>query len=231
VDRPDRLRLGVLTACAGFVDAVSFVTLFGLFTSHLSGDTTNLAVDLGRGHAGGDAGPRIAVLAAFVVAVITGTVLVVIGARPQLARRALLAAETVLLTGLMVLGEVWRAQGVLHLGSWQVAVLAATAGFAMGLQNAVVRSGTRTPVTTTFVTGALAAVGEDLAAWLRARADRDAQIRLRAHGIAWGAFLAGGVAGAAATTWQLWALALPAAVLLIVALAPQPTPEPEPVGS
>lgn len=222
--RPASLRADVLTACAGFVDAAGFITLVGIFTAHLSGDTTHLAVDLGRGHAGADAVARIVVITTFVLAVVGGTLAVATAGR---AHRALLLIEAGLLTALMLAGAVWRHDGLLVLGSGRVTLLAGVAGAAMGLQNAAVRGTTTTPVTTTFLTGALVGLGEDLAAWWRDRSDLAARARLGRHGTAWLAFLAGGIAGAAAATgWHLWAFAIPVVALLMVAAVPQPASGP-----
>ncbi len=218
MDRWSASRCDLLTACGGFVDAAGFVTLAGIFTSHLSGDTTHLAVDLGSGHAGADAVARIVVIATFVVAVVAGTVAVGVSGRAHSARRALLLTEAGLLGALMLAGAAWRDQGSLVLGSGRVTVLAGVAGAAMGLQNAAVRSAADQPVTTTFLTGALVGLGEDLAGWWHDRTDRTIRARLGRHGTAWLAFLVGGVAGAAAATaWHLWAFAVPAVVLLVVA--------------
>jgi uncharacterized membrane protein YoaK (UPF0700 family) len=217
------LRFDALTACGGFVDAVGFVTLFGLFTSHLSGDTTHLAVDLGRWEEHGDATARVAVLAAFVVAVVVATLAVGLAGRPSSAHRGLLLTQGLLLVGMMLVGDRWLDEGALRLGSPRVAVLAAAAGAAMGIQNAVVRAQAAVPVTTTFVTGALASFGDDLAVWLRDRTDQRARRRLARHGFAWLAFLVGGVAGAtAATAWHFWAFGIPAAAILVLATLPQP---------
>jgi uncharacterized membrane protein YoaK (UPF0700 family) len=41
-----------LAAIAGWVDAVGFLVLFGLFTAHLSGNTARLGVELGQGNVG-----------------------------------------------------------------------------------------------------------------------------------------------------------------------------------
>lgn len=232
MDRSTALRHDVLTACGGFVDAAGFVTLAGIFTAHLSGDTTHLAVDLGSGHAGADAVARIVVITTFVLAVVAGTITVRLAARAHAAQRTLLVVEAGLLTALMLAGAAWYRQGSLVLGSGRVTVLAGVAGAAMGLQNAAVRSATATPVTTTFLTGALVGLGEDLAAWWRDRTDRAIRARLGRHGTAWFAFLAGGVAGAAAATaWHLWAFAVPIVLLCAVAATLQRVSTPGPADS
>ncbi|RZK80849.1 MAG: DUF1275 domain-containing protein, partial [Methylobacterium sp.] len=66
--RPWHLGFGlVLTALAGYVDALGFIRLGGLYTSFMSGNTTQFAVSLGHGD------PHHAILPALlIVAFLTG---------------------------------------------------------------------------------------------------------------------------------------------------------------
>jgi len=98
-----RLRVALLAVSAGCVDAVGFLLLFGLFTAHLSGDTTHLAVDLGSGDFGHDALARLAVLVVFVAGIVVGVAIMAANAKR---RRGLLAVEIALLMALMVTGAV-----------------------------------------------------------------------------------------------------------------------------
>lgn len=60
-----------LAAVGGFIDALSFLTLFGLFAGQMSGNTIVLGVQLGRGD--GVAAPTRAVpIVVFVIAVAFG---------------------------------------------------------------------------------------------------------------------------------------------------------------
>lgn len=222
-----RIRVPALAATAGYVDAVTFIVLFSLFTAHLTGDTTHLAVDVGRDSYGGDALARIVVIVVFVVAVALGTAVIGSTVRSEHARRRLLVVEAALLTVLMLAGSYWIDRGELSKGSAAAVLLAACAAGAMGLQNVVVRSAAGTGVNTTFLTGMLTAFAEDVVAALRDRTDAEVRRRARLHGGMWVAFLGGGVIGAAAVTqWDLWALAAPVAVVVTVAAADRSTTQP-----
>lgn len=69
-----------LAGVAGFVDAVGFLTLGGLFTAHMSGNTARLGVVLGRGDLSA-AIPIVAAVALFVVGVAIGAVASELAAR------------------------------------------------------------------------------------------------------------------------------------------------------
>ncbi len=98
----------------------------------------------------------------------------------------------------------------------------------MGLQNVALRRVAGLPIHTTFVTGMLTYVGEELVhswyarrdlrrAGLAATPDDPARVafrRARFHGGVWLSYLAGGVLGAfLAIHWDLWSLTLPLVVL------------------
>ena len=127
---PVRARVVILALSAGAVDAIGFLTLFGVFTAHLSGDTTKLAIDLGRGNVGADAFARVAVIVAFVMGVIVGVAVVSASARRT---RGLMIGELACLVALMVVGSLARDDGHLHFGGAIFFVLVALAALAMGL--------------------------------------------------------------------------------------------------
>jgi uncharacterized membrane protein YoaK (UPF0700 family) len=95
---------------------------------------------------------------------------------------------------------------------------------AMGLQTAALRSAAGIPVHTTFITGMVTSLAEEVVATVR-RDGTDAARRARVHGGLVGAYLLGAVAGSALeSVWALWALTVPLAVLgvLIVAVGRVP---------
>ena len=104
MERGTSARLAALSAIGGFVDAASFVMLFGLFTTHLSGDTTHLASDVGAGIGSADAIARIVIIVVFVSTVATGSIIMAIVRSAAVARRNLMATEAVLLVALMLAG-------------------------------------------------------------------------------------------------------------------------------
>jgi uncharacterized membrane protein YoaK (UPF0700 family) len=213
---PSRFRVLLLTFAAGCVDAIVFLMVFSLFTAHLSGDTTRLAIDLGHAHFGTDALARVTVLALFMVGVVVGVAAVAANTRH---RRALPPVEIACLVTVLALGSATRDAGDLRYGHTVFYVLIAAAAFAMGLQNAYVRRAAGVPVHTTFITGMLTSLAEDAVMVFRDRADAAARGRIALYGSLWLSYLAGGVVGAALALeaeLDFWSLVLPIALLAIV---------------
>ncbi len=223
-----RARTFVLALAAGGVDAIGFLLLFGIFTAHLSGDTTRLAVDLGRGDLGSDALARIVVLVTFVAGLVVGVAVVAVQDGRDDRGERVLEGEIALLTAVMVVASIARDDGALGRTALLFYLLVAALALAMGLQNGFLRRAAGTGVHTTFVTGMLTAMAEDTVVAWRDPHDLDARRRIRIHGGIWVAYLVGGVVGAAlALAWTFWALLVPIALLLVVRLAGQmdaPTP-------
>ena len=214
-----RFRVAFLAAAGGFVDAVTFIVLLGLFTAHLTGDTTRLGVDVGTRTVTGATTARITVIIIFVLAVALGTTVLLVAGKHHARRRGLLITEASLLVVFMVVGTIWLDRGYVTEGTPALIVLGSMAAFAMGLQNAVVRSVAGLSVATTFMTGMLTAMAEDIAGWIHAR--HDPQLRRSAflHGGIWLSYIGGGITGAAAVTrWELRALCIPIIVIVVAAI-------------
>ncbi|WP_188583376.1 YoaK family protein [Azorhizobium oxalatiphilum] len=148
-------RFWVLAAClsalAGFVDAIGFVKLGGLFVSFMSGNSTRLAVGLATGsHVAVIAG---SLIFAFVVGVVLGTM----AGNAARARRkpAVLSLVGVMLALAAVLDQ-------------QAHDLAATLvmAAAMGVENAVFQRDGEVSIGVTYMTGTLVKFGQRLAAAL-----------------------------------------------------------------
>lgn len=138
-----------LAALAGYVDAIGFLRLNGLFVSFMSGNSTRLAVAL----AGGS--PLALTAASLILAFVAG---VVVGSTAGIA-----------------LGR-WRAPGVIVLAAMPLAVAAALPEFgslgalgtvllalAMGMLNAVFQRGGEVTIGVTYMTGALVKFGQHVA--------------------------------------------------------------------
>jgi uncharacterized membrane protein YoaK (UPF0700 family) len=216
---------------AGYVDAVGFLTLAGLFVAHMSGNTVRLGVFVG----GGDwslAAQRFVPIVVFTLGVIAGIALC-----EALSRRSIpvparvLGIEAVLLLVFMLAGRVVLGSDGASGGSWDYYLLAIVVVLAMGLQNVALRRVAGLPIHTTFVTGMLTYVGEEVVhGWTARRVlrragvprhrDDDAHVafrRARLHGGVWLSYLIGGVLGAfIALHWDLWSLTLPLGVLAAV---------------
>ena len=221
----------------GFVDAVGFLTLAGLFVAHMSGNTVRLGVFLGDGD-WSLAAQRLVPIIFFTIGVVVGIAL-----SEALRRRSapapaarVLGIEAVLLLAFMLVGQAVLDGRGAAAGSWDYYLLAIVAVLTMGLQNAALRRVAGVPIHTTFVTGILTSVAEEIVngwyAWRDARRGgptddrnraRASFQRARLHGGVWLSYLAGGVLGALLVLrWDLWVLALPLAalaVLIVVDLA------------
>src|SRR5215470_11189898 len=138
-----------LSALAGYVDAIGFIHLGGLFVSFMSGNSTRMGVSL----AAGDWRAALEALGLIVlfVAGAAGGSLIVLGKGRH--RQALLLLAEALLLAAAALGH--------ELGLARFAVAAIVV--AMGLENAVFQIDGGAGLGLTYVTGALVKVGQHLA--------------------------------------------------------------------
>jgi uncharacterized membrane protein YoaK (UPF0700 family) len=153
----------VLAVAAGFVDAVGFLHLFGVFPANQSGN----AVFLGMAFA--DAAPApgwkpLLAITGFAVGAFVG---VSLAARLPVdrRRRVLLAVEVAMMTVLTIAVAAVHDDGELLEGPAAVALLVA-APVTMGLQTEVIRRTAGIAVTTTYQSGGVARIGEAVAGGL-----------------------------------------------------------------
>lgn len=194
------LSLGLLlTATAGFVDAVGFIVLGGYYTSFMSGNTTQLGTGLAHGLA-----PALILPASLVALFFIGSFLGSLVAQSSSrwgspATLALVVAAIGMSLALQFAGF-HAAQSMLPLA------------LAAGAQNAVLQPIGAARLGTTFVTGTLFAAGQDLA---RATAGKAPRWRWLQHLLVWAALCAGALAGALAhALWGTDTLVVPAIIYL-----------------
>ncbi len=205
MNRTGQLATGlVLTGLAGYVDALGFIRLGGLYTSFMSGNTTQLAVF------GADADlHRMLLPTALILAFLTGSILgsgLAILVPSRWTTPVLLAYEALLILGGLTLG---LESPELGLASFFVAL-------AMGSQNAVLAQVKGFRAGTTFVTGALFSLGQKIAQALTRTGDPLGWV---GDGLVWVSLLVGAVFGALAyNALGLYALIPPAAVAGTLAL-------------
>jgi uncharacterized membrane protein YoaK (UPF0700 family) len=231
-----------LATVAGFVDAVGFITLHGLFVAHMSGNSVKFGVRAGQGAIGAAAPAGIAV-ALFVVGVAVGTVAAELAARASIRSLAsvVLTLQAALITAFMLYGRTVITDGVVHDHSLSgFYVLAALGVLSMGMQTSALRQLGGQTVRTTYVTGVLTSLTQEAtnyAFWLHDgdRRDesrsfvsrvltlgsrRDSRDRVLLLGGIWLAYTAGGVLGSFVDgRIRLWALAIPLALLALVIAA------------
>ena len=206
VTRPWQIGFGVvLTALAGFVDALGFIRLGGLYTSLMSGNTTQLAVSLGHGEPLGAVLPAL-LIGAFLVGAVSGGAIAAL-CPPRWVTPAVLAYETVTVTAALTV-----AIEDVHIGTASLFL-----ALAMGGQNAVLAHVQGFRAGTTFVTGALFAFGQKAALALAGRGPRLGWV---GDGSVWLSLLVGAVAGTLAHAHLgIVALAIPACVAAGLCLA------------
>lgn len=143
----------LLSSLAGFVDAIGFIHLGGLFVSFMSGNSTRLGVSLQEGH-WREALETVGLIALFVAGAGAGN-LIVLG-RASYRKTWVLLAEGLLLIG-----------AALSHGFGFSALSISLIVFAMGLENAVFFTGGAGGLGLTYITGALVRVGQLMALALR----------------------------------------------------------------
>lgn len=201
VEWEDLSRASLMTALAGFVDAVGYAATGHLYLSFMSGNSTQFGMALVRGdaHAIGWAG---AVIATFVLGAFLGSLGVAVEAMVRLP--IVLAGELLCFVGAWML-----------LGPWSAEAALLFAPLAMGMQNAIRTSIAGAAIGRSFVTGALFGVGNALA---RACLGRARLAEAAAETASWLAFIVGVTCGAFAIGALGLASALIAAASVVAAL-------------
>jgi uncharacterized membrane protein YoaK (UPF0700 family) len=172
-----------LSALAGYVDAIGFIHLGGLFVSFMSGNSTRMGVSLAEGQ-WWSAAEALGLIALFVIGAAAGS-LIVLG-RGVNRQPWVLLVEALLLAGAALCYAI---------GLPNTAVAAIV--LAMGLENAVFQIDGGAGLGLTYVTGALIKVGQLLAVALTGGARWGWAPNL----LLWAALVAGSLCGALAYHW------------------------------
>ncbi|WP_327579020.1 YoaK family protein [Streptomyces sp. NBC_00145] len=155
------LILMLLTAAAGATDALAYLGLGGVFTANMTGNLVLFGI---AGASGADmhlARAGVAVTAFTVGLVIAYRMTAVPGLTRWLWPRRVSLSLVVALALQTTLAVIW-AQTAAHPGRLVDMGLVALSGAAMGMQTAAARRLAKAGITTTFVTGTLTSVAEDL---------------------------------------------------------------------
>ena len=196
-----------LSALAGYVDAIGFLHLGGLFVSFMSGNSTRMGVSLAEGQWAA-AAESLGLITLFVMGAAAGS-LIVLGRGVNRQPWVLLAEALLLAAGALAYA--------FALPNAAVAAIV----LAMGMENAVFQIHGGGGLGLTYVTGALVKVGQLAAAALTGGARWGWWPNL----LLWAALVAGSLCGALAYHWinlaAIWfaaagALALSAIVALTV---------------
>jgi uncharacterized membrane protein YoaK (UPF0700 family) len=198
-----RMLATALSALAGYVDAIGFITLGGFFVSFMSGNSTRLGVGLvSHSH---DAWVAVGLIAAFVLGVTAGSLAGQVAGAHR--RPAVLVGVAVLLA---------LAAGSNSMGFGVITIAAMV--FAMGAENAVFEADGEVHIGLTYMTGTLVKVGQRIATAMMG-GDRLAWLP---YLMLWIGLIAGACAGAALYPLYgmgtLWIAAGAAATLAAISL-------------
>lgn len=190
---------GVLAMLAGYVNAVTIAGALHVPSTHMSGTTTRLSIDLVTATGPSTVARDVALLCAFVIgAALSGAVLDSTQLRVGRRYGVLLVLESLLLTAALLTFS----------SSWYHLPLIALAA---GLQNALATQYSRATVRTTHITGILTDLGIALGKWLARRGVTSWRVIL--YATIFVGFFAGGAAGAAMSlAFEQHALLVPIAV-------------------
>jgi uncharacterized membrane protein YoaK (UPF0700 family) len=206
----------ILSFIAGYVDVVGFISLFGLFTAHVTGNFIMIGVDI-TGHAPGLLAKLLA-LPAFVLAVAATRLAEVRIARTGRSPVApLLLAEAVLLA--LFMAASLQAAPVTDPSAPAAIVAGMLAVVAMGMQNALSRTSLLDLGPTTIMTGNTTQIVVDLVDLPGASGPQREAIRrrLRKMAPALAAFALGAILGALGfARFSVWCMLLPTALLVAV---------------
>jgi len=191
-----------LIAIAGYVDAVGFLKLGGLFVSFMSGNSTQFAVVATQGR-WSDAGEAGGIVLLFVLGVVAGHL---VALRAGVWRRpAILIMDAALLGGAVLLAPS------------PLAMIPTV--IAMGLQNEAQHKAGEIKTSLTYVTGTLVSLGEHLAGALSG-SEPEKRWHWVAYLLLWLGLVLGAVIGARLyADQQIAALRWPAIILTICAIA------------
>lgn len=211
-DRRMRALAIALAMLAGFVDAIGFLRLGGMFVSFMSGNSTRLAVGIAM--RSGAALLAASLIAAFIGGVVAGSLLS--ASAPRRRKSLVLAAVAILLAAAALLAH-W------HFDRTAVPAMA----LAMGCANTVFQRDGEVSVGVTYMTGALVKTGQRIGAALLG----GDPLGWLPYLLLWLGLVAGGIVGAISYAYigmaGLWAAS--AAAFVLAAVAPRaPAPRDDP---
>lgn len=214
-----------LAGIAGFVDAVGYIQLHRLFVAHMTGNTDQLGQQLARSDIAA-AVPLVVAVATFVISIafVTGLTDAADEAGLRSPTVAALAVEAALLALFMGYGSyvIERGRVPSQGPAFYVCLVAAVA--AMGSQTAAVTKWGGRTIRTTYLSGMLTRLGQELARLPMGRhgEKRGGKGAEPAAALVYFALFAGFLGGAVLGTWtlariELWAVAVPLAAVVAAA--------------
>jgi uncharacterized membrane protein YoaK (UPF0700 family) len=218
----------ILSTVAGYVDTAGFMTLFGLFTAHVTGDLITAASTIFEGPQQG-AYIRLAMIPIFMLTIAVITLFArAIRKRGAATLAPLLSIMTVLMA-LFCASGVYFKDSITNPDSWIVALIGGLGVAAMGIQNALMKGALRNFSQTTIMTGNLTQFTIDLVEYMFPLKHETERERKKMRNIAAGhvkksgfpllGFMIGAGLGALLTLkFGLLSIALPTFILAILSI-------------
>ncbi|HEY7060616.1 MAG TPA: YoaK family protein [Chloroflexota bacterium] len=226
-----------LGAVGGGVDAIGYLTLWHIFTAHMTGNTVSASLRAAEGQWRAALAQGV-VIPLFVLGVALGAVAVEVGGRLGVRRptSVALVLEAALLLGALLLGaEPGPSPADVAAGASGLSPFIALLALAMGLQNTALRRVGSLPVRTSYITGVLTALAEEAVRaffrWLdrapghphdaaRTHHQQEALGRVGLLAGLWAAYVAGALVGVwAEARWEGRGLGVPLILLGILIAA------------
>lgn len=209
-----------LSFVGGYVDAVGFVALMGLFPAHVTGELVSLSAQL---TAGDSTAHHQALLAALFLAGVVASAM--LGRWLTRAKRSPYTLQLGLLGAALCAFLGFGSCGVWFGGVDWVTAAAGSAVFAMGVQNAIMRSALSGTLPTTVMTGNLTQFITELLNWVCGRLDASTERdqlqqslrRMATLARPLGAFFGGAILGAWLSR-ELGLLSIAVPAVLVVSL-------------
>lgn len=198
-----RILAACLSALAGYVDALGFLSLGGFFVSFMSGNSTRFGVGIAQGSAMA-AATAVGLIGTFLLGVIIGSLVGHVAGRRR--RPMVLGLVAILLTIAALCATIGLPVGAI-----------VGAGLAMGAENVIFERDGEVRIGLTYMTGTLVKLGQRITAAMLG-GDR---MGWAPYLLLWLGLVAGGLAGALVYPrlglGGLWIAALAAALLTVVA--------------
>jgi uncharacterized membrane protein YoaK (UPF0700 family) len=222
----------LLAFVGGAVDAASYLVLHKIFTTNMTGNSTQLGIGVGQG-SGAMVIPLAAAVSTFVIAIALATTGIELAARRRIRSTAApaLLVEAALVAAFTMVGRRVLRHGAAPdhtVGGFYAMLIIAVV--AMGIQTAALTRALGGMVRTTYVSGVLTTFGQHAANSLlpatRGRPSylrddlqlgsrRESRIRIAFQLGVWASFVTGALWGAYGThRWWTWTLLVPLAALL-----------------
>jgi len=206
----------LLTVVGGAIDTIGFITLFGFFTAHVTGNLVMAGSGLVKGEDG--LWIKLAALPLFVLTVMVTKTFIDKSKQPSLILSHLFLAEAVFLTAFMVAGLYY--QPFVDAGDITVAITGALGLIALAIRNTASKTVIKHMSPTVLMTGNTTQLGINLTDYLNRRSPENTKKLIHSSALVF-SFLIGALVGALLylklSFWAVGLFVLPVLYLSVMA--------------